>query len=606
VLVNQRGYRCILHVGGGTVMENPEVAQIFDEIADLLELQNANPFRVRAYRTAARTVRDLSEPLAAIVHDDPNKLTELAGIGEDLAGKIQAIVETGDLPLRIELCKQVPAGLREMMRLPGCGPKRVQLLHTRLGIDTIEALGRAAKRHAIRELKGFGAKSEENILKALKDAAVGERRMYLADAKVYADAIVRHLRQTPGIIAVEAAGSFRRRKETVGDLDLLACAKRPKAVMDRLQTFEGLSEVLARGKTKMTIRLKCGLQLDLRVVPERSYGAALQYFTGSKAHNILIRKLGQDRKLKINEYGVFRGRRYVTGRTEAEVYQAVGLPWIPPELREARGEVELAQAGELPKLIELGDIRGDLHMHTTATDGRATIEEMITAAKARGYRYIAITDHSKRVTMANGLDGRRLRAHWKEIERIAEEHNDMAALKGVEVDILEDGRMDLPDSVLSEADWVIASIHYGQNQSKRQITRRLLNAVRHPHVHAIGHPSGRLIGVRKPYEAEWDDVFQAAADFGCLMELNCQPSRLDLGEAALAAAVKHGVMIVLGTDAHATEELRFMEFGVYQARRAGLEAVNVVNTKPLPHLVELFKQRRPTRLRRRVRAASAV
>jgi DNA polymerase (family 10) len=586
-------------------MENPEVAQIFDEVADLLELQSANPFRVRAYRTAARTVRDLAEPLAAIVRDDPKKLTELAGIGDDLAGKIQTIVETGDLPLRIELCKQVPAGLREMMRLPGCGPKRVQLLHSKLGIDTIEALGRAVERHAIRELKGFGAKSEENILKALKEAAAGERRMYLADAKVYADAIVRHLRETPGVIAVEPAGSFRRRKETVGDLDLLACAKRPKAVMDRLQAFEGLSEVLARGKTKMTVKLKCGLQLDLRVVPKRSYGAALLYFTGSKPHNILIRKLGLDRELKINEYGVFRGGWYLAGRTEEEVYRAVGLPWIPPELREARGEIELAQAGRLPNLVELANIRGDLHMHTTATDGRATIEEMITAAEKCGYRYIAITDHSKRVTMAKGLDSRRLRAHWQHIERIARRYPGITVLKGVEVDILEDGSMDLPNNVLAEADWVVASIHYGQNQSKRQITRRLFNAIRHPYVHAIGHPSGRLIGVRKAYEAEWEDVFQAAADVGCLMELNCQPSRLDLNETALSAAVKRGVKIVLGTDAHATEELRFMEFGVFQARRAGLETANIVNTRPLQHLIASLKRRKCT-LRRPARSTVAV
>jgi DNA polymerase (family X) len=341
-------------------------------------------------------------------------------------------------------------------------------------------------------------------------------------------------------------------------------------------------------------------------VPERSFGAALQYFTGSKPHNILIRKLGQDRELKINEYGVFRGRRSVAGRTEEEVYRAVGLPWIPPELREARGEIELAQVGRLPRLIELKDVCGDLHMHTTATDGRATIEEMITAAKVLGYRYIAITDHSKRVTMAKGLDGSRLRAHWRDIERIAERHSEITVLKGVEVDVLENGHMDLTDTVLAEADWVIASIHYGQNQSKRQITHRLLNAIRHPHVHAIGHPSGRLIGVRKAYEAEWDDIFRAAADFGCLMELNCQPSRLDLHETALAAAVKRGVGIVLGTDAHATEELRFMEFGVYQARRAGLETANVVNTRPLPHLLELLKPRRPTRPRHRARMTATV
>jgi DNA polymerase (family 10) len=570
-------------------MENPEVAQIFDEVADLLELQGDNPFRIRAYRRAAVTVRDLAEPLAKRIAKCPESLTELPGIAADLAGKITTIVKTGDLPLRQELCKKVPAGLRQLMAIPGCGPKRVMILHKKLKVNSVEDLRQAAARHAIRELKGFGTKTEENIVKALAALITASRRMYFCDAQAYAEALVQHLRACAGVGQIDVAGSYRRRKETVGDLDILVTGKNSNDVMDRLAEFEGVAEVLARGKTKCTVRLRNGLQLDLRAVPEPAYGAALVYFTGSKQHNILIRRLGQQRGLKINEYGVFRGKRRVGGRTEEEVYRAVGLPWIPPELREARNEIELARDGKLPKLLTLEDVCGDLHMHTTATDGRSTIEEMIRAAKARSYKYIAITDHSKRVTMAKGLDGARLRRHWKAIGKASSGVRGMTVLRGVEVDILENGKLDLPDSVLAEADWVVASIHYGQNQSEKQITQRIVNAIRSPHVDAIGHPTGRLIGRRKPYAVNIDEVLKAAADCGCMLELNCQPSRLDLNEITLAAAKEHGIPIVLGTDAHSTDELRFMEYGVYQARRAGLETADVANTRSLAQFRRTLK-----------------
>jgi DNA polymerase (family 10) len=331
------------------------------------------------------------------------------------------------------------------------------------------------------------------------------------------------------------------------------------------------------------------LQLDLRAVPEPAYGAALVYFTGSKQHNILIRRLGQQRGLKINEYGVFRGNRRVAGRTEDEVYRSVGLPWIPPELREARNEIALAREGQLPRLLELEDVCADLHMHTTATDGRSTIEEMIRASKARGYKYVAITDHSKRVTMAKGLDAARLRRHWKDIENAAKNIRGLTVLRGVELDILENGKLDLPDSVLAEADWVVASIHYGQNQSEKQITQRIVGAIRSPHVDAIGHPTGRLIGKRQPYAVNLAEVLKAAADYGCMLELNCQPSRLDLDEIALAAAKEQEIAIVIGTDAHSTDELRFMEYGVNQGRRAGLEAKNVANTRSLAQFRRMMR-----------------
>jgi DNA polymerase (family 10) len=568
-------------------MENPEVAQVFEEVADLLDIQGENPFRVRAYQNAARTIRDLSAPLAQM---PPEELVELDGIGKDLAWKIETILKTGDLPLRQELRGQVPPGLRDLMTVPGLGPKRAQTLHQRLKVGSIDDLRQAAEKHRIRRLRGFGTKTEQNILQALQGREETGRRILLAEAKVFADAVVRHLRQAPGVGQVEVAGSFRRRKETVGDLDLLATCRRAGPVMDRLAEYEAVAEVLARGNTKMTVRLRNGLQMDLRVVPEASYGAALQYFTGSKEHSIQLRRRAVERGLKVNEYGVFRGTKRVAGRTEEDVYAAIGLPWIPPELREARGEIELALEGRLPKLVELEDLRGDLHLHTTATDGRASLEEMVAGAKTRGYAYIAITDHSQRVTMARGLDSRRLRQHWKAIDKLAGKVRGITLLKGVELDILEDGRLDLPDDVLAEADWVVASIHYGQNQPREKITRRLLNAIKCPHVHAIGHPTGRLIGRRKAYDVDLAAVFQAAADHGCLLELNSQPDRLDLDDTALMAAKERGVRIVINTDAHSVEELGNTQFGVYQARRAGLEAQDVANTRTLAQFRKLLKR----------------
>jgi DNA polymerase (family 10) len=574
-------------------MENPEVARVFEEVADLLEILGENPFRVRAYRTAARTILDLSEPLAGIAANPERKLHDLAGIGKDLGDKIRTILTTGDLPLRRELSDKVPTGLRDILNVPGLGPKRALVLYQQLQVQSLTELRQAAEQHRIRDLKGFGEKTEEKILQSLDHVEQSGRRVLLAEAKVYVDALVKYLKETPGLEQLEAAGSYRRRKETVGDLDVLAICKDVEPVMERLAGFGSVAEVLARGPTKMSVRLRNGLQMDLRVVPAESYGAALVYFTGSKPHNILIRRRAQQQDLKINEYGVYRGKRSVAGKTEEEVYQSVGLPWIPPELREARGEIELALEGRLPKLIELDDLRGDLHMHTDVTDGRASLEEMVAAAKKRGYAYIAITDHSKRVTMARGLDGDRLRQHWKNIDRLAAQTKGITLLKGVELDILEDATLDLPDDVLAEADWVVASIHYGQKQPREQITRRLLTAIRNPHVHALGHPTARLLGKRPGMEMDLDTVLKAAADHGCLMELNSQPDRLDLDDVALMAARDKGVGIVIDTDAHAVEELGFMEFGINQARRAGLDAKDVANTRTWAQLRKMLRVRSP-------------
>lgn len=573
------------------MIENPEIARVFEEIADCLELVGGNPFRVRAYRNAARVVRDLQQPAAALA-GDPKKLEELRGIGKDLAGKIRALAATGKLPLHAELCRRVPEGLRALMGVPGLGPRRAMILHRELGIGSMEDLRKAVSGHRVRRLKGFGPKTEELISAGLGALEGAPRRVLLAEARPYAQALVGRLRRVPGAGPVETAGSYRRRKETVGDLDLLAACPKPDAVMDALASYEGVAMVAARGDTKMTARLKNGLQVDLRVVPEKSFGAALQYFTGSKAHGIEVRGRAQAAGLKLNEYGVFRGRHRLAGRTEREVYASLGLPWIPPELREGRGEVELALAGKLPSLVTLADIRGDLHMHTTATDGRDTLEDMVKAARARGYEYVAITDHSKRVTMAGGLDAEGLRGRFRRIERLAARTEGLAVLKGVEVDILDDGSLDLPDDVLREADWVVASLHYGQRQPREQLTRRIVRAIQHPLVCVIGHPSGRLIGKRPPCDLDFERVLGAAAEFGCALEVNGQPDRLDLDDVNAAAAKARGIPVVIDGDAHSVNELSNMELGVFQARRAGLSAAETLNSRDLRELRAYVARRR--------------
>lgn len=559
-------------------MQNSEITRLFEELADLLEIQGANPFRVRAYRNAARTIGDLPEPVAEIVRDPARKLDDLPGIGADLAGKITQIVNTGTLPQLDELRAQVPAGVVSMLRIQGLGPKKAAVLFKELGITSLETLRQACETGAVAKLKGFGAKSASAILEGLAQVEQAGQRMYLAEVVPLAEEIVADLKRVPGVVRAEIAGSYRRRRETVGDLDILVTAENSAAVMDALAAQSLVAQVLARGETKQRVRLKAGLEMDLRVVPEESYGAALQYFTGSKDHNIVVRRRAQERGLKVNEYGVFRGDQPVAGSTEEQVYAEVGLPWIPPELRENRGEFEMAEQGTLPRLIELADIRGDLHMHTTASDGAGTIAEMIDAAKQRGYEYIAITDHSQRVSMANGLDAKRLRAHWKEITRIRETVSGIEVLCGVECDILEDATLDLADDVLAEADWVIAVLHYGLKQPREQIMKRLHAAIRSPYVHAIGHLTGRMIGKRPGAEMNLDEILRAAADHGKWIEINAHPARLDIDDLGAAQAKSLGIPIIIDTDAHSVNGFDVMRYGVYQARRAGLEARDVANT----------------------------
>jgi DNA polymerase (family 10) len=566
-------------------MTNREIAAAFEQVADLLEFQNANPFRVRAYRNGARKIADLSEPVAAIVEDESRRLTDLEGIGKDLAEKIATLVATGSLPLLEELQAAVPPSVLALLRVPKLGPKKAAVLHHELGIQTLDDLRVACQQQRVRELKGFGAKTEEAILQGLAIAEQAERRTRWAEADQIAAELLAHLGQAKAVKQMEMAGSYRRGCETIGDLDVLVEATDGDAAMDQLGTFPGVAEVIARGDTKMSVRLASGMQVDLRVVPGESFGAALQYFTGSKDHNVVLRGRAKQEGLKVNEWGVFRvgeegEETYVAGRTEQEVYDALGWPCFPPEIREAREEFRWAEAGELPQLVELADIRGDLHMHTNSSDGRATLEEMVAAAKARGLKYIAVTDHSKRVSMAGGLDARRLRAQWAGIDRLRKETDGIEILKGIECDILEKGGMDLPEDVLAEADWVIASVHYGQNQSRQQITERILGALENPHVDIIAHPTGRLINRREPYEVDIERVIAAAAANGKLLELNANPLRLDLNDVHCAAAKRHGVPIVISTDAHSTAGLDVMRYGILQARRAGLTAADVANTRP--------------------------
>lgn len=570
-------------------MQNPDIARILEEVADLLEIQGANPFRVRAYRNAARTILDLPDPLAEAVQRGAD-LTEIPGIGEDLAEKIATIVRTGALPLHRQLVKQLSPGVLDLLRIPGLGPKRVKLLRSRLKVKSATDLAKALDSGKVAKLPGFGAKMVEKIRAGLGRAAQAERRLLLPQAEAHARAIVEWLEAGGGIEQIAVAGSYRRRRETVGDLDVLVTTRSPGAVIERFTGYGDVRQVQSAGGTRATVTLRGGLQVDLRVVEPAAYGAALLYFTGSKAHNVELRQLALDHGYKLNEYGLFKGARRVAGATEEEVYARLKLAWIPPELREARGEIALAAGRGLPRLVELGDIRGDVQMHSDASDGVATVREMAAAAQRIGYGYVAMTDHSKRVSMS-GLDAKALRAHWKAIDRLNAGLEGFRVLKSVEMDILESGKLDLPDDVLAEADYVVATIHYGLTQTERQLTDRLLAAIANPWVDAIGHPTGRIVNKRDPYPLDFDAVARAAATSGCFLELNGS-DRMDLPDTLAAAARQAGCRFVLSTDAHDPKHLVHMRYAVDLARRAGLSAADVANTRDVDGFLALLRRRR--------------
>lgn len=570
-------------------VHNGEIAAIFEEMADLLEIEGANPFRVRAYRFAARTIRDLPGEVAEMVARGED-LTSLPGIGDDLAGKILEIVRTGTVAALEAQRHKTPATLTELLRIPGLGPKRVQALVRALNLRGLSDLQQAAREGRIRTIPGFGEKTEQHILDALAARTGKESRMQLAVAMPSAEALVAYLNQCPGVGRVVVAGSYRRARETIGDLDILVTADTGRAITDRFIRYPEVREVLAHGETKASVRLQNHLQVDVRVVPDESYGAALLYFTGSKHHNVVLRQLAQERGLKLNEYGVFRGAVRVAGDTEASVYAAVGLPWIPPELRENRGEFDAAKEGRLPTLVELQDLVGDLHAHTTATDGRHSLKEMADAARRRGLRYLAITDHSRRLTMARGLTPARLSAQMDEIDRLNRDLTDIRLLKGIEVDILEDGSLDLPDDVLGRLDLVVGAVHSRFTLSKQKQTDRILKAMDHPHFSILAHPSGRLIGRREPYDVDMVRIIRKARERGCFLEVNAHPERLDLTDIHCQMAREEGVLLAVNSDAHSTADLDDRRYGVGQARRGWLRKADVLNTRSYAEVTRLLRR----------------
>jgi DNA polymerase (family 10) len=567
--------------------QNADIATIFATYADLLEIGEANPFRVRAYRRAAMTIDNLPHSVAGMLAAGED-LTKLAGIGEDLAAKIAEIVETGHLHDLDDLEKTVPGELARITALPGLGPKRVRALHEALGIETLEQLAAAAEAGKVAALSGFGAKTEAGILRALARHAEVETRTRLAVAEGIAEPLVTYLQQIDGVDRVVVAGSYRRRRETVGDLDILVtCPPRAK-VMDRFVAYDDVADVVSKGETRSTVRLRSGLQVDLRVVPKASYGAALYYFTGSKNHNIAVRRRGVARGLKINEYGVFRGKKRIGGASEDEVFAAVDLPYIEPELREDRGEIAAAEQGALPRLVKVADIRGDLHCHTEASDGSATLAELAAAARAAGYAYAAVTDHSQHVTIAHGLDDRRMRRQIAAIDKLNERLKGFRLLKSAEVDILDDGGLDLADSTLAALDLVVGAVHYKFDLPADQQTERIIRAMDNPHFNILAHPSGRLLGERPAYDLDMERLMRAALERGCYLEVNAQPKRLDLSDVHCKMAKQIGLKVALSTDTHHPAQLRYMRYAVDQARRGWLEPDDVLNTRSWRDLMRLL------------------
>ncbi|MDP3663684.1 MAG: DNA polymerase/3'-5' exonuclease PolX [Nitrosomonas sp.] len=564
---------------------NADIAAVFEEIADLLEIQGANPFRIRAYRNAARVVGELSQEISRLLEKGED-LTELPGIGDDLAGKIKEIAGSGHCSLLDRLHTELPPAITELLKIPGLGPKRVKALYHDLDVQTLEQLYRAARDGKIRDLPGFGEKTENNILQAIEVHANQTQRFKLAIAAQYAEALEKFLAATPSVLKVTVAGSYRRMRETVGDLDILATASTAAAsqVVQHFTNYDEVAEILSAGPTRASVILKCGLQVDLRVVKAESYGAALHYFTGSKSHNIAIRRMAQKSGLKINEYGVFRDKTRIAGETEASVYAAVGLSYIPPELRENRGEIAMARAGQLPQLVEQADLRGDLHVHTKATDGHNSLREMAQAALSNGFEYIAITEHSRRLAFTHGLDPLQLAQQCDEIDQLNAELKGITLLKSIEVDILEDGSLDLPDSALARLDMVVGAVHSSFNLSRAKQTERILRAMQHPYFTLLAHPAGRLIQRRAPYDVDMLRIIREARNRGCFLELNAHPERLDLLDTQCQMAKEEGVLISINSDAHSVYDFANLRFGIGQARRGWLEKHDVLNTRSLKEL----------------------
>ena len=573
-------------------MDNSEIAAIFYEVADILDLQGV-AFKPNAYRRAARSIEELDEPISKLAADD--KLDEIPGVGESMAKKILEILVSGELPYLKKLRSQVPQGLLQILRVPEVGPKTVMLLYNELGISDLGQLKSAAEAHKLRNLKGFGEKSEEKILAGIKTLESKGGRTLLGDAYPVAGAYVAYLRSSGSLDLVTVAGSLRRGKETVGDIDILVGDNEPAAVMKAFVSYPEVREVLMRGPTKSSVILKNGLQVDIRAVDTKSYGAALAYFTGSKDHNVKMRKIGVESGLKLNEYGVFErdSGKPIAGATEEEVYEALGMKWVPPEIREDTGEVELARKGIVPELLDPSHIRGDLHMHTEWSDGLPSIQSLAESAIRRGYEYIAITDHSQSLKITNGLTPERLKKQIESVKKVQETvGQQIKLLSGSEVDIKADGSLDYPPSLLKSLDIVVGSVHSRFKMDKSEMTKRIVTAIESGWVDIIGHPTGRIIGQRDPYEFDFEKVFSAAKSSGVCMEVNCFPDRLDLKDTNCRLAKDSQVRIAIGTDAHRVEQLDFIKYGIITTRRGWLSDSDVLNTLSAKELVTRLKRRR--------------
>jgi DNA polymerase (family 10) len=573
-------------------MRNAEVAQLLNEIADLLELKGDDPYRIAAYREAARQIENLTEDIVEVWR--AGRLDEIPRVGPSIAAKIAEYLETGRLRYLEELRQQVAPGLVELMQVPGVGPRRARLFYEKLGITSIRQLEEAARQHQLCKLPGVREKTEENIRRELERLQARTRRLPLGVALPVAERVIALLKDHPAVRRIDAAGSLRRMRETIGDIDILVASDRPLEVIEAFTHLPIVREVLAKGPAKASVLIEGNFQVDLRVIDPASYGAALQYFTGSKEHNIALRELAIRRGWKLNEYGLFdeaTGRR-LAGETEEEIYRMLGLVWIPPELRENRGEIEAAMRGELPALVELRDIQGDLHLHTNWSDGTATLEAMAEAARARGYAYIAVTDHSATLGVAGGLSVESLREQWAEIDRLNERLRPFRILKGAEVDILADGSLGYPDEVLAQLEYVAVSVHSGFHQSRERMTQRILRALENPYVHTLNHPTGRLLGKREPYEVDLEAVLQAAAARGICVEIDGAPDRLDLDDLWARRAKEMGCLLVVDSDAHSVPALEGVRYGVAVARRGWLEKKDILNTRPLAELLAWLERRR--------------
>jgi DNA polymerase (family 10) len=569
-------------------MRNQEISMIFNEIADLLEIKGENPFRIRAYRKAAQNIEGLPKSVKDIPKDE---LLKIPGIGQDLAGKIEEYLKTGKMQIHEELRHEIPEGLLTLLSVPGLGPKTAKLLYEKLKVKVIDDLERLASEHKLAGLPGIKKKTEDNILKGIQMLKRGKERRPIGRVLPIANDILEHLKQKSPVEKIDLAGSLRRWKDTIKDIDILVASDNPKEVMHAFIHLPHVKEVLMHGPTKSSVIIHEDLQVDLRVVEKECYGAALAYFTGSKAHNIRLREMAMKKGMKINEYGIFREHddKKIGGQNEEDIYMLLGLPYIPPELREDQGEIEAALEGRLPELVEIGDIKGDLHVHSKWSDGSHTFEELIEAARDYGYSYIAITDHSKGLGIARGLTGERLLEQKREIDAINKNLKEFMILHGVEVDIKSDGSLDIGNDVLKELDIVIASIHSGFKQPKKQLTYRFVSAMKNPYVSIIAHPTGRLIGERDAYDVDMDEILDVAKKTGTAIEINAYPLRLDINDTYAKMAKEMGIPIVIATDTHIINQYDYIRYGVSIARRGWLEKKDVLNTLNVDRLLKRLK-----------------